>query len=201
MFERVNRLDDALAATRSAIELYRDTDNLPRLIKAYAILERQLETRGDHARALNARLQRFELRDRVLGASAMRNLAELEANRHQESQKQEIELLKRQGEIDTLRLERGALMRWLVILVATMLALALLLVVWRFYLSLRVNRLLHSKNLEISAQKQALESVNVELRDSADRLYHVASTDALTGALSRSHGLELAGKLPCRRDR
>jgi diguanylate cyclase (GGDEF)-like protein len=190
LFERVGRLAEALTSTRGAIELYRDTNNLPRLIKAYTILERQLDAGGDHAGALTARLQRFELRDRVLGASAMRNLAELEANRHQESQKQEIELLKRQSEIDTLRLERGALMRWLVILVATMLAFALLLVVWRFYLSLRVNRLLHSKNLEISAQKQALESVNIELRNSADRLYQVASTDALTGALSRSHGLE-----------
>jgi diguanylate cyclase (GGDEF)-like protein len=57
--------------------------------------------------------------------------------------------------------------------------------------SLRVNRLLHSKNSEISAQKQALESANTELRHSAERLYQVASTDALTGALSRRHGLEL----------
>ncbi len=191
LFERMHRLADGLADTHTAIDLYRDSDNLPRLIKAYAILERQLDASGDHTDALTARLQRFELRDHVLGASAMRNLAELDANRRQESQKQEIELLKRQGEIDTLRLERGSLMRWLAILLAISLACVLLLVVWRFRLSLRVNRLLHSKNLEISAQKQALESANTELRLSTERLYQVASTDALTGALSRSHGLEL----------
>ena len=191
LFERLGRLNDALDNTHTAIELYRGSDNLPRLIKAYAILERQLDANGDHAGAQQARLQRFELRDRVLGASAMRNLAQVEASRLQESQQQEIELLRREAEIDTLRLQRGSLMRWLVVLLAGSLGFALALVVRRFRRSQRLNRVLHGKNEEILAHQQALESANDELKRSAQSLFAALSTDALTGAYSRKHGLQL----------
>ena len=69
LFERNGRLKDAIANSRSAIGIYRESDNLPRLIKCYAILERQLKASGDIAGATDARLNRFELRDHVLGCS------------------------------------------------------------------------------------------------------------------------------------
>jgi diguanylate cyclase (GGDEF)-like protein len=191
LFEHLGRLADALDNTRASIEIYRASDNLPRLIKAYAILERQLDASGAHAAAQTARLQRFEWRDRVLGASAMRNLAQIEASRLREAQQQEIELLRRQAEIDTLRLERGGLLRWLEALLAALLGIALALVARRFRRSQRLNRVLHGKNQEILAHQQALESANAELQHSAQSLYAALSTDALTGAFSRKHGLQL----------
>jgi diguanylate cyclase (GGDEF)-like protein len=155
LYERNGRLADAIA-------IYQGADNLPRLIKSYAILDRQLSAAHDPAGARDARLERFELRDRILGASAMRGVVQLDARRLQDAQQQQIELLKRQGEIDTLRLERSHLLRWIILLFAVSLALALGLTILRIRRSERVNRLLS----------------------------HAVNTDALTGADSRRHGLQ-----------
>ncbi|MEP6939732.1 MAG: tetratricopeptide repeat-containing diguanylate cyclase [Rudaea sp.] len=191
LFERSGHLREAIDNSREAIGIYRQSGNLPRLIKSFAILERQLDASGDHAAAATVRLDRFELRDRVLGASAMRALAELEARTPRESSEQQIQLLQRQGEIDTLRLDRQSLQRWIMLLLVGASCATLLLVVWRFQSILRVNRLLKSKNQEILHQQYALEANNAELRSSAERLFATATTDALTGTFSRSHGLTI----------
>jgi len=191
LFEREGRLKEAIANSLGAIDIYRASDNLPRLIKCYAILERQLKANNDIAGATDARLNRFELRDRVLGASAMRGLAELEAKTLQESQRQQIELLQRQREIDALRFDRETLQRWLSLFFAVAAGCALLAMIWRFHTSTRVNRLLRSKNLEILDQQRALEASNNELRRSAGLLYTAANTDALTGCCNRARGVDL----------
>jgi len=191
LFERNGLLHEAIGNSREAIAIYQQSSNLPRLIKSYAILEHQLDASGDHSGAAAARLERLELRDRVLGASAMRALAELEARAQQESQDQRIELLQRQGEIDTLRLDRQSLQRWFLLLLVAASIAAALLVAWRFQSILRVNRVLHGKNQEILHQQYALEASNAELRSSAERLFATATTDALTDTVSRSHGLTL----------
>ncbi len=191
LFERRGRLNDAIADTHRAIAIYRASENQPRLIKSYAILERQLDSAGDHQGARDARLRQFELRDRVLGASAMRGLAQIEADRQQETQRAEIALLKQQGEIDGLRLQRVSLLRLLAAGAAVFLALALALTILRFRRAQRTNSLLHGKNEEILTQQEALQSVNTELKHTARSLFVAMSTDGLTGASSRKYGLEL----------
>ncbi|MEO8670140.1 MAG: tetratricopeptide repeat-containing diguanylate cyclase [Tahibacter sp.] len=159
----------------------------PQLAEAYAAREELAQADGDLAQANGFAHQRSALREELLGARSGRQLATLKSRYERADAEQRIKLLRLDNEVQGLRLRQQALLRNLGLGVTFALIALLLLLLWRYRTSRRLNTALQLKNAEISAHELALTDANAKLSSHAADLFQAAITDPLTGCYNRGH--------------
>ncbi len=181
--------DEALATQRldEAISILAEAGLKPALSEAFGAREKIAVASGQLASAIEYAHRRAALREEMLGTRSGRQLAALKSRYERADADQRIRLLSLNNEVQSLRLNRQALLRNVGIGVAAALGLLLALLARRYRTTQRLNRALQQKNAEISAHEARLEAANAQLSTQAAELYQAAITDPLTGAYNRGH--------------
>ncbi|MGQ0801957.1 MAG: diguanylate cyclase domain-containing protein [Pseudomarimonas sp.] len=180
----------ALERISAAQALYEARDNRHRLVKVHGALEQIHTQLGDPLRAAQSGRERFRLRDELIGAKATEKLGELLSRFELSEERRRSERLQQANAVAELTLlgERQQLRSSY--LVAAGITLALVLLAWRHLTARRLYHLLHQRNQLVSAQAEQLQQANKQLTEQSARLYRASTTDALTGANNRAHGMQ-----------
>ncbi len=158
----------------------------PQLAQAYAIRERIAIAQRDIEAALRYAHRHSEQRELLLGTSASRQLAALQARHARTNASQQLALLQKDNELQAANLHARELRQHLSYgALASLLLLALS--AWRFAGMRRLNAALATRNAEVEAQRKALAEANQQLSERADALYQAAISDPLTGVWNRAH--------------
>lgn len=179
----------ALQRVDAARLIYEAQGNRHRLVKVHTLLESIYEQLGDGLNAARSGRERFRLRDDLIGSKATGKLGELLSRFELTEERRRSERLAEEKAVAELRLvaERRQLLS--IYLVVAAIAIALLLLGWRYVTARRLNRLLSERNALVQAQAEQLELANRQLTDQSERLYRSSITDALTGTHNRAHGM------------
>ncbi len=173
-------LDESFASPQAA-------DSKPLLEQAYALREQLASADGDAAAALGFAHQQSALRDELVGTRASRRLSTLESQYARAASEQQLALVTKDNQLQTVRLQQQQLQRNYGLAALAGLSALLALVAWRFFGVRRLNHALALRNAEIEAKRAALSDANQRLEHQAEQLYHAAITDPLTGVFNRGH--------------
>jgi len=147
------------------------------------------EAGSEFALALALTRERAALREELLGTEASRRLATLEASIQRAESENQNRLLRKDNEIQSLRLDQVRVTRNALLAAALGLGTALIGLFARYRASRRHSRDLEQKNTEIEHQRAALAQANEKLARQSVDLYQAAITDPLTGVYNRGYML------------
>ena len=173
----------ALDLAQRALATYVEVDNPHRQAKTHALLQSIYAAQGDTVEAMQHEVARLRLRERLLGVNAMRRVGALFDATRAHADSDRIRLLERDNQMVEALNERDAYQRGIWALVALSLGLVLVLVAWRYRLSVVRNHL-------FAEREETGERERARLAEANAQLYTSATTDPLTGLANRSHGLE-----------
>jgi len=179
------RVDDALALLDTALPTYIDAADLLQTLETHQLLIPLLRQRGEFERALAMSEESLRLQNRISNLQTNRRMALLEHSQRSQEAERQIELLRRDNEIQSLRL-RQAQLTWQIgaIAVAGLLLVALTLLL-RYRTVRRLARSLSASNAELGASRAALSEAHAALQARAVELQRASSTDELTGTANR----------------
>lgn len=187
--EREGNFAQALDQFKSAMVIFRDANDRPRLLDCFLALERNLAKLGRNAEALDYSRQRYALREELLGVQSGRRLNDLRVRYERTQADRQIELLKRENEVKALNLKNQNLQRVMAAGVVLGLLALLGLIAWRYRESRRLHAELSSNHAELLAQSQNLKLAHERLEEQARDLYRAAISDPLTGVYNRAHAI------------
>jgi diguanylate cyclase (GGDEF)-like protein len=173
-------LDETFASPQAA-------ESKPLLEQAYALREQLAIADGDSAAALGYAHQQSALREELVGTRASRRLSALESQYARAASEQQLALVTKDNQLQTVRLQQQQLQRNYGLAALAGLSAMLALLAWRFFGVRRLNHALAQRNAEIEAKRAALSDANQRLEHQAEQLYHAAITDPLTGVFNRGH--------------
>jgi diguanylate cyclase (GGDEF)-like protein len=173
-------LDETFASPQAA-------ESKPLLEQAYALREQLATTDGDPAAALGYAHQQAALREELVGTRASRRLSALESQYARAASEQQLALVTKDNQLQTVRLQQQQLQRNYGLAALAGLSAVLALLAWRFFGVRRLNHALGLRNAEIEAKRAALSGANQRLEHQAEQLYQAAITDPLTGVFNRGH--------------
>lgn len=179
------RVTDAIALWDTAVTYFQSGDDRPQLYTSYRELLPLLVQAGESARALALAQEGLRLQEEISGLDMNRRLAVLESeNRAREAQR-EIEILKRDNEISTMRLNEERNQRWTLWAISLSLLAVLAMLALRYRESQRSAQALSATNAALNESQQALQQAHNQLEQKAELLATAASTDPLTGVSNR----------------
>lgn len=188
----------ALQRALDARAAYEQQGNRHRLVKAYALLERIYQQRGDALAAANAGRERYRLRDALLGGAATSQLTQLLGEFALSEERLRNEHLQQEKTLAELKLSNEQRKLQVFTIVAVAIAVVLALFGWRHYTVERLYRVLRERNQMVQAQAEQLRSANERLTEQSQRLYQASITDALTGAYNRGYAMHRLEELLAR---
>ncbi len=156
----MNDYDKALMHIRTGLELSLDIDAKSQVADGYDLLFQAYKTLGDYQTALLNHEQSVLYKDSVLNENNQRAIARMQARFDTERMENELNLSKKQQEIQKLTMKRQW---WYLGLVILILFLVLSFIIYAYWIKVRSNRLLLVKNAEI-------EKAQAELRSYAEKL-------------------------------
>ena len=162
-------------------------ESKPLLEQAYALREKLATADGDSAAALGYAHQQAALREELVGTRASRRLSALESQYARAASEQQLALVTKDNQLQTVRLQQQQLQRNYGLAALAGLSAMLALLAWRFFGVRRLNHALALRNAEIEAKRVALSEANQRLENQAQQLYQAAITDPLTGVFNRGH--------------
>jgi diguanylate cyclase (GGDEF)-like protein len=170
-----------------ALPVYSQANDIPQVLESYRTMVPLLRERGDSVRALELSEASLRMQEQISGRDMNRRIALLEYRYQAAESARQIELLRRDNEIQALRLREEGLRRQFGFVVFGGL-LALLVLLWvRYRESRRLNAHLQQANRELVASRASLAEAHGELEQKAEALYRSSTTDALTGVANRGH--------------
>ncbi|MBD8524229.1 diguanylate cyclase [Pseudomarimonas arenosa] len=179
------RIDDAIALWDTALGYFQSGDDRPQLYTSYRELLPLLVQAGESARALALAQEGLRLQEEISGLDMNRRLAVLESeNRAREAQR-EIEILKRDNEISSMRLREERNQRWTGWAISLSLLAVLAMLALRYRESRRSALALGASNAALQQSQAALQAAHHQLEQKAELLAMAASTDPLTGISNR----------------
>jgi diguanylate cyclase (GGDEF)-like protein len=173
-------LDETFASPQAA-------ESKPLLEQAYALREQLAIANGDSAAALGYAHQQSALREELVGTRASRRLSALESQYARAASEQQLALVTKDNQLQTVRLQQQQLQRKYGLAALAGLSAVLALLAWRFFGVRRLNHALAVRNAEVEAKRAALSEANQRLELQAEQLYQAAITDPLTGVFNRGH--------------
>jgi len=188
--QRQGRDGDALALWRRALPTYQQGHDQPQLLATLRAMIPILEARGEDDEALRIAKDSLQLQEHLSGLDMNWRMAVLETQHRAEEAEREIELLRRDNEIQALRLRSEAQGRWIGAGVVASLLIIVSLLAVRYRESRRMGRRLTRINDELLRSREALARAHEELEQKAAALARAASTDPLTGIANRRAFIE-----------
>ncbi len=164
-----------------AMEIARDIKAHQLLTELYLDLSYLYETKGEYQKSLQNYKQYVAVKDSIFSGDKRKQVAEVEARYKIESRNQDIENLKKENELKSLRIKTQKY--FLIISIAVLLLILSLLVIF-FYRS-RINRkakqIEQEKNQEVTKQKKLLERTVKKLKESQE--IYKSLTESIQDAL------------------
>lgn len=182
---RQGRKRDALALWEAALPELSSGDDQPQLLATYRALIPLLRDLGQLERAVDLGLESLVLQEQISGLDMNRRVAVMETTHRAQEDERKIDLLKRDLEIQSLRLKQEQMRSWVSAGAVVTLVLVVGLVWIRYRESARLGRQLVESNAELSSHREALARANAELEKRAEALAKAASIDPLTGIANR----------------
>ena len=179
------RVAEAIALWDTALSYYQSGDDRPQLYTSYRELLPLLVQAGESERALSLAQEGLRLQEEISGLDMNRRLAVLESETRAREAQREIEILKRDNEINTMRLREERGQRWTLAAVSVSLLALIGLLGLRYRESRRSARALSETNQALKKSQQELQHLHRELEQKAELLAKAASTDPLTGVSNR----------------
>lgn len=182
---RQGRKRDALALWEAALPELSSGDDQPQLLATYRALIPLLRDLGQLERAIDVGLESLVLQEQISGLDMNRRVAVMETTYRAQEDERKIDLLKRDLEIQSLRLKQEQMRSWVSAGAVLTLVMVVGLVWVRYRESARLSRQLAESNAELSNHREALAQANAELEKRAEALAKAASIDPLTGIANR----------------
>lgn len=180
----------ALRLFNEAMPNYRAASDVPQMLDAYRQMIPLLRRQGDPEEAARLAELAMAMQEQISGRDIARRIALLEYRHQATDNARHIELLRRENEIQQLRLGHQALDRRIGLGLILGLAVMVALLAWAFARSRRARIALAAGNLELEASRHALTQAHAALAERAQVLAQAAITDPLTGVSNRSHALD-----------
>lgn len=194
----LNKLSQAREFALRSLEEAKAIDSYEELRNAYKILADIGEKTGDFESGWSAYKSYIQYRDSVLGKENEGELAAIQIHYDMEGKEKEIDLLKKENEIQQARAENERLVRYGLILGIVFAALFLGVLAVANWGKSQANKSLQAQRNEIKRQKQAIEEQKEELmaaneslkelNEEKDRLVGVVAHD-LRSPLNQIKGL------------
>lgn len=164
IYLKQKNLQQALKELKAGEKEMGKTDNLyvtSRLMLGFANVYAEM---GDYRNAFNYLASHLSFRDSIYNLEKAEKIAQVEAQYETEKKTQRIDLLKRDQQINELKLERSKItIRYLVLLSITFLILTFIIVLL-YIQKQRVAKLLEKQNTTINQQNEMLKQANEELK-------------------------------------
>jgi len=173
----------ALGRIQQAEAAYQDQENRHRLIKVFASLEQIYLTLKRPLDAALAGREHYRLRNEVLGVGPSGKLGELITGFAINEERVRNAELRASGELAAIRRHADQRIMWVSVGASALLALALVLLMWRHQRTKRLYARLHTK-------EQLLAQAHIELTAKSTELYYASITDALTGLHNRRYAMQ-----------
>lgn len=161
--------DLALRSFQESLVLAREINSLPIMQENYRSLTEYYNLRGEYKQALRLHKMYSAIKDSIVSQNALMKIKELELKFNARALRQEIELLRMENELQSLRGSRLKLL--IIFLAAALIALFLLLVVYS-----QRNRFKKEKTKLLEGKNKELESANRKLQESENHLKELNST-------------------------
>lgn len=163
VYEKMGKHDNAIRYYQDAALLARETEDKPSMQVAYEGLSACYEKKGEVVKALEYYKQASAIKDSILNIESTQQIAEMQAKFDSESKQKEIELLKRESEIQQLQQKekdyRDRIIRYSAIGGAVLLLIMSILLYNRY-------KLKQVANARLEAAYHQIEYKNKEITDS-----------------------------------
>ncbi len=146
------------------------------LMQAYQGLASSFAQTNDFRRAYEMQQKYLGVRDSVSSQLTTREIAEVEARYELQSQRQEVELLRKEKKIQSITLERNRQLNYLMGVLSVLLLILGLVYLNRYIIKRRANKLLSVRNQIIQAQNRDLQTINEKLKFSEENLQNLLAT-------------------------
>lgn len=146
------------------------------LMQAYQGLATSFAQVNDFRKAFNMQQKYLAVRDSVSSQLTIKEIAEVEARFELQSQRQEVELLRKEKKIQAITLERNRQLNYLMGVLSVLLLILGLVYLNRYIIKRRANRLLSVRNQIIQAQNRDLQTMNEKLKASEGDLQNLLAT-------------------------
>lgn len=187
------RAGDEASALRlfgEALPNYEAANDIPQTLAAYRQMIPLLRQQGDLSEATRLAELALGMQEQISGRDINRRIALVEYRHQVADNARHIELLRRENEIQQLRLTHQAQDRRIGLGVIFGLLIVAAVLAWAFVRSRRIGKALSLSNRELEASRHALIKAKAALEEKAGVLAVAANTDALTGLSNRRHVLE-----------
>lgn len=181
---------EALRLFGEAMPNYQAASDVPQMLDAYRQMIPLLRRQGEPEEAARLAELAMAMQEQISGRDTSRRIALLEYRHQVTDNARHIELLRRENEIQQLRLANQALDRRIGLGLILGLTTVAALLAWAFARSRRARKALATGNLELEASRHALAQANAALAERAQVLAQAVITDPLTGVSNRSHVLD-----------
>lgn len=165
----LNNHQPAFEAFQNSLDLSREVNSLPDLRENYHYLSEYFDVQRDYKQALHYYRLYASTKDSINSQEAMIRIKEMESLSHAQNLQQEIELLRKDNEISSLRATR--LKRTIFSLAALSLMITLVFVVYH-----QKNRLKRETTRLLEEKNKQLEKANLKLQNSEKHLKKLNST-------------------------
>ncbi|MFQ5335043.1 MAG: tetratricopeptide repeat protein, partial [Flavobacteriales bacterium] len=151
-----------------SLDLSHENKNREGVQDAYHGLTELYESKGEYAKALEMYRRYSMEKDSVSAAKNKANVAEVVAEHENEKKQKAIELLKKEKDIQEIKLARNRVLIYAISIGFALLLILALVVLRGYRQKRRANQRLENQNLEISKQKSLIEEKNKDITDSIE---------------------------------
>jgi signal transduction histidine kinase len=164
------KYEQALNYYEKAIIEARKVEAKDPVMKAYQGLANSYSQLGDFKKAYSQHLQYTIVKDSIFSRQATAEIIEMEAKYELQNQQREVELLKKERKITSITLEQNRILTYSMGIVSVLLLVLGLVMINRYGIKKRTNRLLSARNQIIQNQNQELQAINRKLMESEENL-------------------------------
>lgn len=172
---------------KKAIDISKRTGLNIELNIAYEGLEALYKSTNDKGKSITFQSLSNDMKDSLYNDSILKRMNSLEANYEAKSKQSEIELLKRESELNNLQRQEEKRVRDFLIAFSTLLLTLFAVVVYFFIKNKRIANALEKQNKEIIVQKEQLTQLN----NVKDRFFSIISHDLRNNLTSMKLYFEL----------
>jgi signal transduction histidine kinase len=165
IYRQTGNYPKAIESCTQALTLAKELNFKPALLKSYQSLASIYKAQGNLKEALNYSDQFLALHNELLNAETMENIADLNIQYQTFEKEQEIELLKKEKEIQALKLTEHTHVVYFFAATLLLLVVVCSLLYSRITLKKKANRILQTQNEAISYQKNKIEQQNKLLKE------------------------------------
>jgi len=166
LYLEMGKSDKSIYYNTKSLNLSLELNSTKNIMLAYASLSDGYKQKGEHKKALEYMRLHATWKDTLYNQENADAIAEMETKYETEKKQTENELLKTEQKVDKIEIDKQSNQQKMLLIVLALVVIVVLYVVYSLNQKKKTNKLLKSRNLEISSKNEIIEEKNKDITDS-----------------------------------